>query len=94
MKGSCKIVANRKPDGSYTVAILLDNVRPSKLKNGRLYEFVSHQSDTPLTFDVNGVKLKPKVLVKIWKKLSRNQASHVETRHITRLIDIQERGIL
>ena len=94
MKESCKIVAHPKPDGSYTVAILLNNVYPRKLRNGRLYEFVSHQSETPLVFNVNGVPIKPRVLIKIWKKLSRDQASTVENNHITRLLDIPIRGIL
>lgn len=79
------LVLNRLPDGSYGLEIYLNNLRLRRVAGTNKYMLASLSGRVPVSIDVDGVLVKPNVVLKVYRKLS---AREVRKREISRKFPI------
>ena len=72
-KGNCKVLVQRQRDGTYNIGVAIKNVPLRKTADGRKYVLVDFVGQVPVMIDCDGIKLKPVIVLKIHRQLSREQ---------------------
>lgn len=70
MKGSFRLTKSCSSSPNYILEIKIEGIKPKQRKGGRLYSLVDvvTELDRPVVLD--GVPLKPKLILKLFRKLS------------------------
>lgn len=75
-KGACRL--RRTKDGSYTIQITIKGIRPKPMKAGRIHVLASIDQVLPFAVDFEGVNLKPKLILKLYRKLTEQDIRTLE----------------
>jgi hypothetical protein len=94
MKESCKVAVRQDGSGKYSVAVLIDGLELKRRKNGRLYELADYEGPAPVDITLNGVKIRPKMIFKLFKKVSRNKAMMIEATNVDEVLKLPFKQII
>jgi hypothetical protein len=70
------VVFTRKKDGSYDIGIALINVRPIRESKGK-YTVIDLDVKLPVDIIIDGVRLPPRMVLKIFRKLSERDMQRI-----------------
>jgi len=86
MKAECKIT--RSESGIRLSIVVSEIKQPKRLKCGRLYEFVFINQKIDCPMEVDGITVKPKLVLKLSKKLTEREVIALNKMRLLKKIGI------
>jgi len=80
MKGKCSL--RKSKNGTYDLELSITGIKPRRLHGGRFWEMAAVDQMLPFAVDMDGVKLKPKLILRLFRKLKEADVIRIETKKI------------